>query len=255
MKFFFSRILPPALSFLVFFIGLELLTKFEIISAQLIPPLSQVLQTIYEMRSDFTTAFLETTSNVLKGLFLSIAIGLSLSFLLSLSPFLKRAILPFALFFQTVPIIAIAPLLVIYFGFGSPTVVASSLIVSIFPVIANTLVGLESLNPSWSELFQIYNSSRWQILFKLRIPAAYTSIYAGLKISCGLSVIGAIAGEFVAGGGLGSLIDAARTQQRIDIVFGALLMLSVLGLLLIGALRLTHQLIQMYRPYGLRLKD
>lgn len=255
MKSYFKKIFPPAFSFIIFFTALELLSKYDVISAQLIPPLSTVLSTLIDMRTEFQDAFFETTVNVIKGLTASILFGLGLSLLLSTSEFLKRSILPFAVFFQTVPIIAIAPLLVIYFGFGAPTVIAASMIVSIFPVIANTLIGLESTSPQLVELFKVCKATRWQIIWKLRLPAAYPSIYSGLKVACGLSVIGAIAGEFVAGGGLGALIDAARTQQRIDIVFAALLLLSVLGLGLIACLNWSHQLIQIYRPYGYRLKD
>ncbi len=255
MKKFISQLFPPLLSFAIFFIALEVFAKYDIISAQLIPPLSTVLQTLIDMRGEFQNAFLETSINVLKGLLASITLGIGLSLILTISPFLKKSILPFAIFFQTVPIIAIAPLLVIYFGFGSPTVIASSLIVSVFPVIANTLIGLENTSKEWLELFKIYQASKWQILWKLRLPAAYTSIYSGLKVACGLSVIGAIAGEFVAGGGLGAMIDVARTQQRIDIVFASLLLLSLLGLSLIGALNGIHRWIQSQRPFGANLKD
>jgi NitT/TauT family transport system permease protein len=186
---------------------------------------------------------------------MSVLLGSFIAVSFSLSPFLRKAVLPFAIFFQTVPIIAIAPLLVIYFGFGAPTVIAASFIVSIFPIIANTLLGLESVEKSKLELFKLYSSSRWQTLWKLQFPSAYTSIYAGLKVSIGLAIIGAIAGEFVAGGGLGAMIDSARTQQRIDIVFGALLLLSFMGLCCIACLKGVHILLQRIRPYGLHLKD
>jgi NitT/TauT family transport system permease protein len=111
-------------------------------------------------------------------------------------------------------------------------------------------MGLESVQPAQLDLFKIYHANAWQILWKLKLPAAYSYIYSGLKISAGLSIIGAIAGEFVAGGGLGAMIDAARTQQRVDIVFGALILLSLMGLLMIGALTLIHRLLLKYRPYS-----
>jgi NitT/TauT family transport system permease protein len=186
---------------------------------------------------------------VLAGWLLSAFLGMILAFLFSLSSLIKRAILPFAVFFQTVPIIAIAPLLVIYFGFGSSTVIAASFIVSLFPVIANTLVGLESPTSGQLDLFRIYHASPLQVLLKLRLPSAYPYVYSGLKISAGLSIVGVIAGEFVAGGGLGALIDAARTQQRVDIVFAAIILLSLMGWILLAALKLIHVAIISNRPY------
>jgi NitT/TauT family transport system permease protein len=241
----------PALGFFLLVTGvLQVLVKQNIIAESLIPSPETVVKTLLEMKFDYVTSFLQTFKNTLAGWLLSIAIGTTLAVMFSLSSFLKRAVLPFAVFFQTVPIIAVAPLLVIYFGFGAPTVIASSFIVSIFPIIANTLMGLESIQASQLDLFKIYRANAWQILWKLKLPAAYSYIYSGLKISAGLSIIGAIAGEFVAGGGLGAMIDAARTQQRVDIVFGALILLSVMGLLMIGALTATHRLLLKYRPYS-----
>jgi NitT/TauT family transport system permease protein len=156
--------------------------------------------------------------------------------LLSASRFLKRAVYPYAIFFQTVPIIAIAPLLVIWFGFGRPTVVASAFIVSIFPIVASTLLGLESTDPALVDLFRLYSAGPVARMTKLRVPFALPQMFSGLRIASGLSVIGAIVGEFIAGGGLGAIVDAARTQQRIDKVFAAVLISAVLGLVMIAVI-------------------
>jgi NitT/TauT family transport system permease protein len=141
-----------------------------------------------------------------------------------------------------VPIIAIAPLLVIWFGYGMRTVVASAFIVSIFPVIANTLSGILSTDPALRDLFRLYGASGRDTLFKLRFPAALPQIFTGLRIASGLAVIGAIVGEFIGGQGLGSVVDVARTQQRVDKVFAAVLLASVLGLGLFGLINLVSAL-------------
>ncbi|MGZ3775056.1 MAG: ABC transporter permease [Pseudobdellovibrionaceae bacterium] len=245
-----KRVLPALFSFLFLTALLEILVTQGKINQSLFPAPTQVLKTLVELNADFKTAFVETFVNVLAGLGLSFIGGNFLAILFSLSRFLRRSILPFAIFFQTVPIIAIAPLLVIYFGFGTPTVIASSFIVSIFPVIANTLMGLESVQEAQKDLFRIYAASPLQILLKLKIPCAYPYIYSGLKISSGLAIIGAIAGEFVGGGGLGSLIDSARTQQRVDIIFATLLLLSFMGLLFLGTFATLNKLILYRRPYA-----
>src|SRR5262249_40925223 len=152
---------------------------------------------------------------------------------------------PYAVFFQTVPVIAIAPLLVIWFGYGLPTVVASSFICGIFPVIASTLVGLQSTDPALLDLFRLYRATRTEALRKLKLPFALPAILTGARISAGLSVIGAIVGEFIGGGGLGGIVDEARTQQRVDRVFAAVLLASLLGLVFFGAIHgLSHFLLR-----------
>ena len=246
---------PAFLFFTVFVVIAEILIRLGVLPDYLFPAPTTVLKTMSEQRAEFSSAMIETLRATLLGLACSFVSGIALAILFSLSQFLRRAVLPFAIFFQTVPIIAVAPLLVIYFGFGISTVTAAAFIVSIFPIIANTLLGLESVEPGKVELMKLYRANRWQVLVKLRLPHAYPSIYAGLKVAIGLAVIGAVAGEFVAGGGLGAMIDSARTQQRIDIVFGALILLSVIGLFCIAGLKLIHNLIQKVRPYGIHLKD
>ncbi|WII71046.1 ABC transporter permease [Bdellovibrio sp. 22V] len=245
-----KRFVPPFITLVCLTLLLEILVRKGLISETLFPAPSTVAFTLRDLSADFTQAFNETLLNVIGGLLLSILTGSLIAFVFSLSELLKRAILPFAVFFQTVPIIAIAPLLVIYFGFGAPTVIASSFIVSIFPIIANTLMGLESSSDAQKDLFRVYKASSVQMLFKLKLPNAYSYIYSGLKVAAGLSIIGAIAGEFVAGGGLGAMIDSARTQQRVDIVFGALLLLSFMGLMFIGLLAGIHKWILTRRPFA-----
>ncbi len=250
-----GQYLPPIVAFLLFAFSFEILAYFEILNSTLFPPPSMIIRVLWELRNDFLKAFQETLFAVAIGFSISALLGLGIAVIFSLNSYLRRSLLPFAIFFQTVPIIAVAPLLVIYFGFGSPTVIAASAIVCIFPVIANALVGLGAIDKSHSELFRLYKASRWQTLLRLQLPSAYLSIYTGLRVAAGLAVIGAVAGEFVAGGGLGALIDSARTQQRIDIVFASLLLLSGLGLILIFFVQVIHWGIQKWRPLTPALKD
>ena len=133
--------------------------------------------------------------------------------------------------------------------------IAASAIVSFFPVLASFLLGLENIEKEKLELFQIYGASPWNTLIKLRLPEAFLSLYSGLKVAIGLSIIGTVAGEFVAGSGLGSLIDAARTQQRVDRVFLALFLLSLLGILGLGILHLTFLSLHKIRPFGAQSKE
>ena len=147
---------------------------------------------------------------------------------------MQRAFYPYAIFFQIVPIVAIAPLLVIWFGYGARAVVAAAFIVSVFPVIANTLAGLLSVDPALRDLFRLYGASRAATLWKLQLPWALPYVLTGLRIAAGLAVIGAIVGEFVGGGGLGVVVLEAMRQQRTDLVFAAVGYASLLGLALFG---------------------
>jgi NitT/TauT family transport system permease protein len=215
----------------------------------LLPSPSEIAQTTIENWSDIWNALQSTALSIGWGLGLSFSVGVTLAILFFAIPLLRKAVLPFCIFFQTVPIIAIAPLLVIWFGFGQPTVKASAFIVSLFPVLANTLTGLQQTDLQLKELFSLYKPSALTTILKLQIPSAIPYILAGLRIAVGLAVIGAIVGEFIAGGGLGSLIDSARTQQRVDLVFSGVLMSSLLALALISLIDVATKLLFGKRPY------
>ena len=231
-----SKIWAPFISLIVVFASFEILVRTGVIARFILPAPSDVVMSLFQDRAELLGGAWQTASYAAIGLLFSFVFGTGLAVLLSLSRWLKDAIYPIAIFFQTVPIIALAPVLVIWFGFGPPTVVASAFIVSIFPVIASVLLGLESTDPMLVDLFHIYSASRSQILFKLRLHAALPQIFSGLRIASGLAVIGAVVGEFVAGSGLGSVVDSARTQQRIDKVFAAVLISSLIGLVFVSVI-------------------
>jgi NitT/TauT family transport system permease protein len=224
-------ILLPLIPLLVILIALETLSKQGVIPEYLLPAPSQVAAAWKESPQDFLNAFQETTWASGLGLLLSVVFGLGAGLLMTFSKTLRDLFYPYALFFQTVPIIAIAPLLVIWLGYGMPTVVASSWIVAVFPMVANSVMGLTNTEIALVQLFRLQGASKLQELFLLRLPSAVPSILGGFKISAGLAVIGAIVGEFISGSGLGGLIDSARNQQRVDRVFAAVLLAAVLGIL------------------------
>ncbi|MEO8096651.1 MAG: ABC transporter permease [Acidobacteriota bacterium] len=231
-------ILPPLIPAILVITAMELAVRQGFIPAYLVPAPSAVLAAMVESRAELGQAFLKTSAGALLGFALSAFGGIAIAVLLSSSRSIQRALYPYAVFFQTVPIIAIAPLLVIWFGYGMKTVVVSAFVVSIFPVIANTLTGILSTDPNLRDLFQLYGASQWVTLLKLRFPAALPQILTGLRVASGLAVIGAIVGEFIGGEGLGSVVDVARTQQRVDKVFAAVLLASALGLALFGLINL-----------------
>ncbi len=236
--------LPPLISFLVILGGLEATLRSLHIPAYLMPPPSAILLALAEEAPILLRATEQTLLAAASGLLASALLGALTAILLCSHPWIRRAFYPYAVFFQTVPIVAIAPMLVIWFGYGLNAIIAASFIVSVFPVIANTLSGLLSVDPALRDLLRLYAANGWTILIKLRLPSALPQFLTGLRIASGLAVIGAIVGEFVAdtyqdGGGIGTLVVIALKQQRTDLVFAAVLMASLLGLgffMLVGLL-------------------
>jgi NitT/TauT family transport system permease protein len=237
------KAIPAAIPFVVLTLALEWLVRAGWIKAFLVPPPSAVFGTILHDWRELFAALGKTSAGAVLGFVLSTIAGIAIAVFLSSSRAIQEAFYPYAVFFQTVPIIAIAPLLVIWFGYGMRTVVASAFIVSVFPVIANTLNGILSTDPALRDLFRLYGASPAVTLWKLRFPAALPQVLTGLRIAGGLAVIGAIVGEFIGGQGLGSVIDIARTQQRTDKVFAAVLLASLLGLALFGCINLVSWLV------------
>jgi NitT/TauT family transport system permease protein len=240
-------ILFPVIPFLLVTGMSQFLVMRGWVPSYLLPAPSQVFKVILEDHALFSRAFFETALASALGLALSMILGVGFALLLSLSNGIRFMFYPYAIFFQTVPIIAIAPLLVIWLGYGMPTVVAAAFIVSIFPVIANSVMGLLSTDPLWLSLFKMMDASPLQILFKLRFQAAVPQILTGFKVAAGLAVIGSIVGEFISGSGLGGLVDTARNQQRVDRVFAAVILAAVLGILFFGVISGLTRVLVRYR--------
>jgi NitT/TauT family transport system permease protein len=224
----------------------EVLARALAIPAYLLPPPSAIALAAIHDAGPLAASMFQTARAALIGFCLSAVIGVLAAVLLASSRPLERALYPYTVFLQTVPIVAIAPLLVLWFGPGLRAVSVSALIVSVFPVIANTLAGLRSVEPPLRDLFKLYGAGRAATLFKLELPSALPNIFTGLRIASGLSVIGAIVGEFVAGfsedgAGLGIQVLSANKQLKTELLFAAVLLASVLGLALFGAVSLAGQ--------------
>jgi NitT/TauT family transport system permease protein len=237
-----ARVAPPVLTFVLSMVLAELAIRALDVSPLILPRPSAVWAAATGEAAALLPALGATTRAVLAGLALASTSGVAAAVAMAASPWVQRAFYPYAIFFQIVPIVAIAPLLVIWFGYGPRAVVAAAAVVSVFPVIANTLAGLLSVDPNLVDLFRLYGASRSATLWKLRLPWALPYLLTGLRIAAGLAVIGAIVGEFVGGGGLGVVVLGAMRQQRTDLVFAAIGYASLLGLALFGAVGLVSRL-------------
>ena len=178
---------------------------------------------------------LEFTLGVtLLALLLSVAGGVALAILFAQSRLIARAFFPYAVVLQVTPIVAIAPLIIIWVNNTLASLLVCAWIVAFFPILANTTLGLNSIDRNLEALFRLYGATRWQTLVRLRIPSALPYFFAGLKVSGGLALIGAVVAEFVAGAGgreSGLAYRILEAGYRLDIprMFAALFLISASG--------------------------
>ncbi len=212
----------------------------------LLPSPIAVLRSMWNERAILTRATLVTGAAALCGLTTSIILGSVVAILFSQSVRLRAALYPYVIFLQTVPIVAIAPLLIIWSGNNFRTIVLVSVIISIFPIVSNTTAGLLSINENLRDLFRLNGATRWQTLTKLRIPAAVSHLVLGTRISCGLAVIGAIVGEFFVGNsgaydGLGTIMTQWQGRQYTSALMAAVLVSTLLGVVFFGSINLLSR--------------
>jgi NitT/TauT family transport system permease protein len=181
------------------------------------------------------TSLAITTEEAAGGLLASIIVGLVISLVFAQSRWIRRMLYPYTILLQTVPIVAIAPLILMWVGPGMLSVTLVAFIICLAPIIANTTQGLISVEPNFIHLFLMHKASRLQILTRLRLPHAVPSLFVGIRIAAGISVIGAITGELFAGstrvgqGGLGYSILYASAQLETDYLFALVVAATVLG--------------------------
>ncbi len=178
----------------------------------------------------------------------AIVVGVTLAVLFSQSKWLEMALLPYAVILQVTPIVAIAPLIIIWANDIDLSLLICAWIVAFFPILSNTILGLNSADHNLVNLFELYGASRWQTMRYLKLPAALPYFLAGLKISGGLALIGAVVAEFVAGtggsaSGLAYRILEAGYQLKIPRVFAALVMISLSGIAIFLATSLISYLL------------
>ncbi|MGQ4809911.1 Riboflavin transport system permease protein RibX [Candidatus Entotheonellaceae bacterium PAL068K] len=240
--------LPSATLLLLFFVIWEAAVWLWAIPRWILPAPTRIFGLIgseYELLLAHTLITLE---EVLVGFALAFITGLHLALLIFHFITVERAVYPLVIASQTIPVLAIAPLLIVWFGYGlTPKVIVVALIV-FFPIVVNTVDGLKSVDPDAVNLLKILRANAWQILLKVRIPAALPFVFSGTKIGVSVSVIGAVIGEWVgAKAGLGYLMIHANAQLRIDLIFAAIFALSVLGVGLFMLVSLLERLIIPWR--------
>ncbi|MEQ1825181.1 MAG: ABC transporter permease [Pirellula sp.] len=231
------RVVAPVFTFILFAVIWHAIVRWWEIPKVILPSPIAVLGALWEERWVLLRASWVTMQAAAVALFCSGIIGSLIAVVFSQSAVLRVALYPYVIFLQTVPIVAIAPLLIIWSGNNFRTIVLVAVIISIFPVISNVTSGLLSISENLKDLFHMQSATRWQTLWNLRIPAAMSQLILGLRVSSGLSVIGAIVAEFFVGNsgeydGLGTIMTARQATLRTPELMAALIACTGLGILL-----------------------
>jgi NitT/TauT family transport system permease protein len=205
--------------------------------AYLLPTPRAVWQDIWNPALQWPMSIAITLQEILGGFAISAVVGVGLGIVIAWTPALERTILPFLVVFNILPKVAIAPLFVIYLGYGIfPNMVIAATI-GFFPVVINTATGLARIESDWIDLARSLRAPKWKVFLRLRIPHALPHIVSGLKVSSTLVVVGAVIGEFIASqGGLGNMEISTQVSLNTALAFACLFWLSVIGLLLYFAI-------------------
>lgn len=224
-------------------IGIALLLMWQVVCTllevppYLIPTPSLIAKTLVADWGMLLDSLLVTLKITFLAFVLAVVLGVAIAFVFVQSRFIEVSLFPYAIILQVTPIVAIAPLIIIWVKDTTAALTVCATIMALFPIISNTTLGLRSVNPGLLNLFRLNKASRWQTLRRLRIPSALPYFFGGLRISSGLALIGAVVAEFVAGtGGTGSglayQILQAGFQLNIPRLFAALLLITLTGILL-----------------------
>ena len=225
---------------LVWHFGVVLLGVKEFI---LPTPLAAV-QTLFQAKFRWPSNFMATFYEVVGGFLVSALVGVILGIAIVWSEWLKRTILPFLVFLNSLPKIAVAPLFMIWFGYGILPNILIVFLISFFPVVINTAAGLVSVEEDLLDLVRCLHATKWQKMGKIQLPNSLPYVFSGLKIAATTAVTGAIVGEFVASDkGLGSVIIASQTTLATPVIFGSLILITIIGMVLFGFVGIMERIL------------
>ncbi len=220
-------------------VGLWLVLSYWVLAPRqrfLLPPPQRVVKVGFLETHNLTEilrALWSTTQVALVGLAIAIVLGMVFAILMAQAQWVERSFYPYAVILQTIPIIALVPLIGFWLDFNFRSRVIVCILIALFPIITNTLFGLKSVDRGLVDLFRLHHAGRLTVLRKLQLPAALPAVFTGFRISAGLSVIGAIVGDFFfrqGEPGIGRLIDTYRLQLASERLFTAIFFSSLLGL-------------------------
>ena len=219
----------------------------------ILPTPVAAMKTFFDPQYRWGSNLLTTLYAILGGFILSALLGIGLGTVIVWNELLERTILPVLVLFNTLPKIALAPLFVVWLGYGVWPNIVIAVTIAFFPVVINTAAGLNSVEPELLDLVRTLKAGKWQVFRKIRFPNALPYIFVGLKLNAILAVVGAIVGEFVASeSGLGALIIIGGVTLSTPSIFASLTLISVLGLALYAAVVVAERLLM---PWEFRLQE
>jgi NitT/TauT family transport system permease protein len=241
-----GRVAAPALVGFLMLAAWEALVRWKEIPVYILPGPLLIAETLWTDGPSLLASLWVTVRITLAALVTAIVLGGALAVLFAQSRLLERCLFPYAVILQVTPIVSIAPLIIIWVNDVFLSLLVCAWIVAFFPIVANTTLGLNSADRNLVALFRLYGANRWQVLRYLRLPSALPYFLAGVRISGGLALIGAVVAEFVAGTGgantgLASRILEAGYRLQIPRLFAALLLLSLTGIAIFAALSWLSQ--------------
>jgi NitT/TauT family transport system permease protein len=199
----------------------------------LLPHPADVLSTLWERRDTLLAESWVTFQESVLGFLLAVAVAIPIAILITFSKIASQTIYPVLVISQVVPKVAVAPLLVVWMGFGLTPKILLAFLVAFFPIVVNTATGLNSLEPKMIDVARSMGASTWQTFIHFRLPGSLPIFFAGLKVGVTFAVIGALVGEFVgAGSGLGHLTVIAMGSLNTELVFAAIIVMAVIGVAL-----------------------
>ena len=237
-----SPLAKPAVLLLVIFLLWEMATTVFKVPTYLVPSPQQVIGQLVKQWPRLLAESWVTTGAAVAGFALSVVVGVPIAMLIAYSRTVEGYVYPLLVFSQSVPKIAIAPLFVVWFGFGIIPKVIAAFMLGFFPVVVSTVMGFKSVDPDMLDLARSMKSSRIETFMRISLPQALPSIFAGLKVSITLAVVGAVVGEFVgSNSGIGYLLQIANGNFDLPLMFAALTVLSAIGVVLFVAIDLVER--------------
>src|SRR6185503_17221529 len=235
-----SRLLPSLVLFAVLLGAWQLAGPVLGVREYLLPGPAAVLRAAVGAAVPWATHLWGTTLEILGGFALAGTAGVALGIAVAWSPLAARALLPFLVFVNTLPKVAMAPLFLLWLGYGIVPNILIAALIGFFPVVINTAVGLTQVDEELLDLGRVFDAPTWKVFLKIRLPNALPYVLSALKITATAPVVGAVVGEFVASqAGLGMVIVNAQTNLNTPVAFAALVWISIVGLTLYGAVGLA----------------
>lgn len=241
----------PALTLVLFIVILwELLIPILGVSKFMVARPSEIAESLRDFAQLFLDSALITSGEIFWGFLLSIVVGVSLALSLAWFPSFERAVLPLIIGLQIVPKVALAPLLILWFGFGDLPKIILIMLIAFFPITLNMRVGLNAVSPDLLLLMRSVGASKFQVVSRIRVPTSLPYLFAGLRIAVTFSVIGAVVAEFAgANQGLGFLIQYASTQLDTPLLFGGLVVISAVGFVFYYGLSVVERIVDHWYPF------